>query len=125
MILDFEQLIQLAEQGAHIHVHLGNQSDNMNPTPIPAPDSEVPDTLLIKMTSGEAFKKPSDNNKKGKPIMDETIPGFRAEVGDIYQVYVEPIVADGAAKYWRIWNGEDGDISMRDWHVSLTRSQRI
>ena len=124
MKLDYEQLMELAEKGAHIHVHCG-EGDEAGSSPLPPPENNDQHTLLIKMTVKEAFKKPSDYNKVGKPIMDKTIPGFRAEPGDIFQVYVEPIVADGAAKYWRIWQGEDGDISMRDWHVSLTRTIRI
>ncbi|MEK6222934.1 MAG: hypothetical protein N2D54_11870 [Chloroflexota bacterium] len=126
MNLTYEQLLELSEKGANIHVHLnGSQSDDGGGDDLPDDESKDPPTLLIQMLEKEAFKKPSDYNKKGKPIMDKTIPGFRAEAGDIFQVYVEPLVADGSAKYWRIWNGEDGDISMRDWHVSLTRSQRI
>jgi hypothetical protein len=125
MNLSYQQLLELSEKGASIHVHLGASGGD---APSPAPDdppSDAPATILIQMTAHEAFKQPSDYNKKGKPIMDKTIPGFRAEEGDIFQVYVEPVVADGGAKYWRIWKGQDGDISMRDWHVSLTRSQRL
>jgi hypothetical protein len=125
MNLSYEQLLELSEKGANIHVHLGaSGSDAQDPLPDQPPNDDPP-TMLIQMLAREAFKQPSDYNKKGKPIMDKTIPGFRAEEGDIFQVHVEPVVADGGAKYWRIWKGEDGDISMRDWHVSLTRSKRL
>lgn len=125
MILTYDQLLELSEKGANIHVHLGASGDDTQDPPPDRPPNDGPSTLLIQMLAREAFKQPSDYNKKGKPIMDKTIRGFRAEKGDIFQVYVEPVVADGAAKYWRIWRGQDGDVSMRDWHVSQSRSQRL
>lgn len=125
MNLTYQQLLELSDKGASIHVHLGEFGDDTQAPPPDAPPNDNPATLLIQMQAREAFKQPSDYNKKGKPIMDKTIPGFRAEEGDIFQVHVQPVIADGGAKYWRIWKGQNGDISMRDWHVSQTRSQPL
>ncbi len=101
--LNYEQLQELAGQGAHIHVTISLDNGDQTPPDDDGPGSQDPATLLIQMLQREAFKQPSSYNKKGKPIMEKTVPGFRAEVGDIFQVYVVPIVADGGGKYWRIW----------------------
>jgi len=123
MKLTFEQLRKIVELGTNVHLYLDVESAELES---PQDDSNnFPDTKLIRMIEREAFKKPADYNNAGKPIMEKTIPGFRAEVGDIFQVYVEPVIADGGSRYWRIWRGEDGDISMRDWHVSVTRTENL
>jgi hypothetical protein len=70
-----------------------------------------PDTILVVMTQKEAYKHPVEHNAKGKPIMDNVYrEGFRAEEGEILQVYFPANLADGGGRYYRVWRDEKGMI---------------
>ncbi len=70
----------------------------------------LPNTVLVDMTSKEAYKWSKSKNGAGVMIMQGVEIGFRADAGDRLQVVYPAILADGGNKYYQVWNDAKGEI---------------
>ena len=107
----------------HIHHHVHGIAYSEDPTepptvpPVEPPVSDKPDTIVVRVKARHKFFKSTYNNARGKPVMDHSVIGFRAEVNEKYEVEVPPIEADGGSAWYKIWQGENGNTKPRGWYI--------
>jgi len=119
-----KSLIDLLPLGVDISILIGTPGSGPVPDPEPEPEPETA-THLVEIIDTEAFKEVDYYNNKGKPVMKSVRVGWKTTIGDRYAVEVEPIIGDGAVKYWRIWRGEDDDLSVFGCYISVHKTRTI